>query len=161
MIDSERFLDLYIDLLTKELSKDEILNALLHRWELERIYNTAKKELIDSRKKKSRNALSRTNRRVIIKEIDKSRCQYCGSEVDYFEVDHIKPIDDLGTDTLDNVATACHYCNRIKGERPKEETRKEVEIRRKEFLYKRAIELFDTKKGRAILKRFLTENPKE
>jgi len=161
LIDTNRFLDLYIDLLTAELTQKDILDVLMQRWELERVYNTAKKMLVSSRKKKSRNALSRTNRRIIIKAIDQDHCQYCGSEVDYFEVDHVTPIDDLGTDALDNVATACHSCNRVKGDRLKEETRKEIERRRRDFLYKRAVVMFQTKKGRSILKRFLLDTPKE
>jgi 5-methylcytosine-specific restriction endonuclease McrA len=161
LIDRVKFLNLYIDLLTKELGKDVILDAVLEKWEIHRIYNTLKKELIESRKKKSRNALSRTNRRLILKALDKDHCQYCGAEVDYFEVDHITPIEELGADTLENLTVACHKCNRLKGDRPKEETRKDVIARRKEFLWERTCLLFETKVGRAILKRFLLENPIE
>jgi 5-methylcytosine-specific restriction endonuclease McrA len=88
-------------------------------------------------------------------------CQYCGSELDYWEVDHIKPIEDLGSDDLSNLAAACHGCNRAKSDRPKEEVRKEIYKRRSEILLKRLDDLFLTRKGRSLIKKFLFEDCSE
>lgn len=47
------------------------------------------------------------------------RCELCGQEAPfkvhgepYLEIDHIKPMRDGGTDTIDNVAAVCPNCNR-------------------------------------------------
>ncbi|MCA1595141.1 MAG: HNH endonuclease [Chloroflexi bacterium] len=46
------------------------------------------------------------------------RCEYCRAPEDFsldsFTVDHIKPVALAGTDTLDNLAFACHNCNNHK-----------------------------------------------
>jgi hypothetical protein len=47
------------------------------------------------------------------------RCEYCLASQDLFnfpfEVEHIVPRSDGGSDDLSNLALACHSCNRIKG----------------------------------------------
>ena len=56
-------------------------------------------------------------RQIIIKRA-KGFCEYCVSNSafsqDPFDVDHISPIFEQGTDSLDNLALACHGCNLYK-----------------------------------------------
>jgi len=156
LLSDDEFLRVYIDTLSEELPLDLIIKTLCDRWGYGGIYQVAKKRLVESRKKKSRNALSRTNRRTILSLLDRGTCQYCVSDVEYFEVDHIKPIEDLGTDDLDNVVVACHGCNRDKSDRPREEMKAVVLDRRKEKLWEVAQEAFKSQKGRSAFKQFLT-----
>jgi hypothetical protein len=48
------------------------------------------------------------------------RCEYCRAPESVFnfpfEVEHIVPISRGGTSELDNLALACHACNRFKGD---------------------------------------------
>jgi CRISPR/Cas system Type II protein with McrA/HNH and RuvC-like nuclease domain len=157
MIDTDTYVNRTIDLLTDEVGKDVIMHILLQKWPVDYLYGVVKKELVNSRRKKSRNALSRTNRRIIVNALDQNTCVYCGKELDYYEIDHITCIEDLGTDELDNIATACHACNREKGERPREESRKHILKRRDEFVRAKMNEHFQTKKGRILLKKFLMD----
>ncbi len=50
---------------------------------------------------------------------DSFTCQYCGRSAPdvILEVDHIKPVKEGGTNTLDNLITACKECNAGKGPR--------------------------------------------
>ena len=45
---------------------------------------------------------------------DNYTCVYCGRVGGVLEVDHKQPFSREGTDTLDNLATACRHCNRQK-----------------------------------------------
>ena len=52
---------------------------------------------------------------------DQNCCQYCGFTGDKLSIDHVIPRSRGGTDTWENVTTACFPCNVIKGNRtPKE-----------------------------------------
>lgn len=46
---------------------------------------------------------------------DKYQCRYCGSLKGPFHVDHVQPWSKGGTDTDDNLVTACIRCNLRKG----------------------------------------------
>jgi 5-methylcytosine-specific restriction endonuclease McrA len=160
MTDDE-FVNKYIDLLINEFTIEEILETLCNKWDINYLYVVVKKKLVEYKKKVSRNALSRTNRRVIIKALDENVCQYCGSEVSYFEVDHITPMEDLGTDELGNLVTACHRCNRDKSDKNTVGVHEAVRARRQEKIMDKFEHLFNSKKGRFILKRFLEETGEE
>lgn len=48
---------------------------------------------------------------------DGHRCQYCGSVSERLSIDHVLPRSRGGTDTWENVTTACLTCNVRKGNR--------------------------------------------
>ncbi|TAE32109.1 MAG: HNH endonuclease [Candidatus Kapaibacterium sp.] len=52
---------------------------------------------------------------------DAHRCQYCGTTKPPLTLDHIQPKSKGGTDTWENLATACIRCNTKKGNRTLEE----------------------------------------
>ncbi|HPD33070.1 MAG TPA: HNH endonuclease [Candidatus Kapabacteria bacterium] len=52
---------------------------------------------------------------------DGMQCQYCGKKNVQLTVDHIIPRSRGGTDTWENLATACVTCNNKKGNRTPEE----------------------------------------
>jgi 5-methylcytosine-specific restriction endonuclease McrA len=52
--------------------------------------------------------------RESIKARDGHKCVYCGSSKN-LTVDHIRPKSKGGTDTADNLVTACRPCNQAKG----------------------------------------------
>ncbi len=153
------FLNKYIDHLTKHLGKKTIIEFLFKRMGEDYIYNATRRELIDHRYNRARNALSRTNRRLLIKAIDRDRCQYCGKKVDYYEINHVVPLDELGTNSLDNLAVSCHRCNRTEHKESPEDIKKKVTEKRKDYVYERCVKFFETQKGRSILKRFFEEEP--
>ena len=49
-----------------------------------------------------------------IKARDGHKCVYCGS-TENLTVDHVRPKSKGGTDTADNLVTACRPCNQAKG----------------------------------------------
>ena len=49
-----------------------------------------------------------------IKARDGYKCVYCGSS-ENLTVDHVRPKSKGGTDTADNLVTACRPCNQAKG----------------------------------------------
>ncbi len=49
-----------------------------------------------------------------IKLRDGHKCVYCGSS-ENLTVDHVRPKSKGGTDTADNLVTACRPCNQAKG----------------------------------------------
>jgi 5-methylcytosine-specific restriction endonuclease McrA len=49
-----------------------------------------------------------------IKARDGYKCVYCGSS-ENLTVDHVRPRSKGGTDTADNLVTACRPCNQAKG----------------------------------------------
>ena len=49
-----------------------------------------------------------------IKARDGHKCVYCGSS-ENLTVDHVRPRSKGGTDTADNLVTACRPCNQAKG----------------------------------------------
>ena len=49
-----------------------------------------------------------------IKARDDYKCVYCGSSKN-LTVDHVRPKSKGGTDTADNLVTACRPCNQAKG----------------------------------------------
>ena len=49
-----------------------------------------------------------------IKARDGHKCVYCGS-AENLTVDHVRPKSKGGTDTADNLVTACRPCNQAKG----------------------------------------------
>ena len=61
-------------------------------------------------------ALSRTN----IFKRDGERCVYCGTTKD-LTIDHVIPRSKGGTESWENLVTACHSCNSKKGNRTPEE----------------------------------------
>ncbi len=50
-------------------------------------------------------------------------CQYCNSSGEALSIDHVMPRSRGGTDTWENVTTACLNCNVIKGNRTPEEAK--------------------------------------
>ena len=61
---------------------------------------------------------SEPTRRFRILQRDNFRCQYCGrtaADDVRLEIDHVTPLCKGGTDTEDNLITACMGCNRSKG----------------------------------------------
>ena len=52
--------------------------------------------------------------RESIKARDGHKCVYCGSS-ENLTVDHIRPKSKGGTNTADNLVTACRPCNQAKG----------------------------------------------
>ena len=52
--------------------------------------------------------------RESIKARDGHKCVYCGSS-ENLTVDHVRPKSKGGTDTADNLVTACRPCNQAKG----------------------------------------------
>jgi hypothetical protein len=63
-----------------------------------------------------RKAMSKKTRFEVFKR-DGFKCQYCGAHPPeaILEPDHIKPVADGGTNSMDNLVTACFSCNRGKG----------------------------------------------
>ncbi|WP_071517982.1 HNH endonuclease [Geitlerinema sp. PCC 9228] len=61
------------------------------------------------------------SRREVLKR-DRHTCQYCGS-TKHLTVDHVLPRSRGGTDTWENVVTACTTCNGRKGNRTPEEAK--------------------------------------
>lgn len=54
--------------------------------------------------------------RALLANSGKMRCAYCGCPT-AAELEHIKPRAGGGKTTIENIALACPYCNRKKGER--------------------------------------------
>jgi len=48
---------------------------------------------------------------------DNHKCQYCGSKNQQLTIDHIVPKVKGGKDTWENLVTACHRCNNMKGDK--------------------------------------------
>ena len=65
--------------------------------------------------KQTRKRLTETAKKNIFNR-DKYECQYCGSHDD-LEIDHIIPLSKGGTNEDDNLLTACHRCNSLKGDK--------------------------------------------
>jgi len=67
-------------------------------------------------KKKSRRDLRPSVRFDVFKR-DAFTCSYCGRRPPtvVLEVDHIVPVASGGTNDIENLTTACHYCNNGKG----------------------------------------------
>jgi 5-methylcytosine-specific restriction endonuclease McrA len=52
---------------------------------------------------------------------DKHQCQYCANKSNPLTIDHIIPKERGGSESWDNLVTACQKCNRKKGNRTPEE----------------------------------------
>lgn len=61
--------------------------------------------------------------RAAVFERDNYRCVYCGDASLHLEVDHVVPKAQGGSDSLDNLVTACRSCNRRKSGRTPEQWR--------------------------------------
>lgn len=48
---------------------------------------------------------------------DDHSCQYCGDQFD-LTCDHIVPLNRGGTNDIENLTTACRFCNSSKGDKP-------------------------------------------
>ena len=59
--------------------------------------------------------------REYVLQRDGRTCQYCGETKGQMEIDHVIPKSRGGSDRISNLATACHPCNQVKGNRPLEE----------------------------------------
>jgi 5-methylcytosine-specific restriction endonuclease McrA len=59
-------------------------------------------------------------RKNIIKR-DSGRCQYCGNKSVELTIDHVLPKSRGGSDTWENLTTACMRCNNRKGNKTPEE----------------------------------------
>ncbi|HPO63646.1 MAG TPA: HNH endonuclease [Candidatus Kapabacteria bacterium] len=63
---------------------------------------------------------------------DENRCQYCGKRDIEMTIDHIIPKSRGGTDSWENLVTACKHCNNKKGNRtPEEANMKLIKMPRK------------------------------
>lgn len=90
-------------------------------------YNDSREQIESDRLAKAmRVALQRDVALITaIKRRDKDRCRYCGTQVDWrarrgdaaATYDHVKPIADGGTNTLENVVVCCKGCNDRKNKR--------------------------------------------
>ena len=60
------------------------------------------------------------NRKNILKR-DNYTCQYCGRKRDVLTTDHIIPKSQGGTESWNNLVTACIKCNNFKGDRTHEQ----------------------------------------
>jgi hypothetical protein len=67
-----------------------------------------------------------SNVRQAVLDRDDYICRYCGRRSQTIEVDHVIPVSQGGTSTLDNLVTACRTCNRKKGGRRPREAGMEV-----------------------------------
>ena len=63
------------------------------------------------------------NLRSLVFIRDSHTCQYCGSKSEKLHCDHVIPVSRGGTNTLDNLTTACQRCNLSKGSKTLEEWR--------------------------------------
>ncbi len=59
-----------------------------------------------------------TRKNILVR--DGHRCQYCGSTKGPMTVDHVVPRTMKGSDSWDNLVTACTHCNNKKGDRTPE-----------------------------------------
>ena len=59
--------------------------------------------------------------RKVVFERDNYICQYCGKRGGILEVDHSIPFSKGGSDSYDNLVTACRKCNRQKRDKSKED----------------------------------------
>lgn len=66
------------------------------------------------------------NVRQAVLDRDDYICRYCGRRSQTMEVDHVIPVSQGGTSTLDNLVTSCRDCNRRKADRTPEEAGMEV-----------------------------------
>jgi hypothetical protein len=62
--------------------------------------------------------------RLEVFQRDNYSCVYCGKSEDVMHCDHVHPKSKGGTDDLDNLVTACAFCNTSKGTKSLEEWRK-------------------------------------
>ena len=68
--------------------------------------------------------------RQAVLDRDDYLCRYCGRRSQTMEVDHIIPVSQGGTSTLENLVTACRKCNRKKaGRTPGEAGMKVLPVR--------------------------------
>lgn len=58
--------------------------------------------------------------RIKVYERDGYKCRYCGKQLTRFTctLDHVTPVAEHGTNSLDNLVTACLECNSRKHSRP-------------------------------------------
>ena len=58
--------------------------------------------------------------RLKVFERDGYKCKYCAKQLTRFSatLDHIQPVSKGGTNTMDNLVTACLHCNSSRGSRP-------------------------------------------
>lgn len=58
--------------------------------------------------------------RLKVFERDGYKCKYCAKQLTRFSatLDHIQPVSKGGTNTMDNLVTACLHCNSSRGNRP-------------------------------------------
>lgn len=75
-----------------------------------------------------RRKLSKAERMRIYNSMD-GHCAYCGAEITYGEmaVDHVIPLHNGGTDTVDNMMPACRSCNHYKSTHSLEVLRESIE----------------------------------
>ena len=60
---------------------------------------------------------------------DNNCCQYCGQKNKKLSIDHVLPRSRGGTDSWENVITACLQCNVMKGNRTPEEAKMPLKIK--------------------------------
>lgn len=81
-------------------------------------------------KRQQANRRIASNVRQAVLDRDDYLCRYCGRRSQTMEVDHIIPVSQGGTSTLDNLVTACRKCNRRKaGRTPQEAGMKVLPVR--------------------------------
>ena len=81
------------------------------------------------------------------------RCAYCGQKLteETRTIDHIIPKKRGGTDSIDNLVSACTICNNAKGEKTPDEYRESLKIKisdmkqklysKKRFYYEKQLKL--------------------
>lgn len=154
----QAFSDYFVSILSQKFSLEEIIKALLKRWDISTLEKLVRYRTINHRKRYAHSRLSQTSRRSIIRALDKGTCQHCGTKTLYFEIDHLRRIEDGGGNELDNTVVACYDCNRKRKKLTEDELKnkiEEIKQRRKEVVWNRVEELYKTRYGRYLLKRFL------
>ena len=76
-----------------------------------------------TRKYSCRKEKRKEDRKEILQELISKHgaiCWYCGLDVTFDEkqIDHVIPVSDGGTDSIDNYALSCSFCNRAKWDMP-------------------------------------------
>lgn len=80
----------------------------------------------------NRKRLSLRERSLIYNKFN-GRCAYCGKREKNLEIDHLKPLNLGGSDSIDNMLPACHLCNRYKDDKTIEEFRESLNCITKGF----------------------------
>lgn len=96
------------------LIPDEI--EVCRKFRAERAANEPKNEMTE----KDVDYYNVCENRIKVYERDEYKCRYCGKQLTRFTctLDHVTPVAERGTNSFDNLVTACLECNSRKHKRP-------------------------------------------